>query len=110
MVNYLVQQGVTILARNYTCRSGEVDIIARKGEVIACVEVKMRSTNYFPLSQVVNYTKQKRIISAARRYIAGLGEHNVVVRFDIALVHAEPLPAAQLEYFPNAFTQAERFL
>ena len=105
VADYLTQRGYTILARNYTCRSGEIDIVARKQEVIACVEVKMRATHYFPLSQVVNYTKQKRIISAAHKFIAGLPERNrIVIRFDVALVHE------QIDYFSNAFTQSERAL
>lgn len=47
VVDYLLQQGYTICARNYAIKAGEIDIIARKAEVIAFVEVKMRARRYF---------------------------------------------------------------
>ncbi len=43
-VDFLEQKGYTILCRNYRCRSGEIDIIARKRKLLCFIEVKTRST------------------------------------------------------------------
>lgn len=46
-VRYLKDQGYEILCRNFSCRQGEIDIVAREGEYLCFVEVKYRSTEGF---------------------------------------------------------------
>lgn len=105
---YLVQEGYTILARNYTARGGEIDIIARCCDTIACIEVKTRAADYFALSEVVTPLKQKNIIIAARRYLYEQQLVDVVLRFDVALVNSALQPW-ELTYLPNAFTASSEF-
>ena len=69
VASWLENHGATILARNFQTRVGEIDIIATKGDVIAFVEVKTRSTEYFPIAQTVHFGKQQKIIKTAKMFI-----------------------------------------
>lgn len=109
VVEYLQNEGYAICARNFHIRGGEIDIIARKKEVIAFVEVKTRKVEQFALSEVVTVPKQRKIIRTARAYLFQHHVHDVVIRFDIALVTGE-LAHAQVTYLPNAFTAHEEVL
>ncbi len=98
VARYLEQQGYTILARNFTSKSGELDLIAHKDDVIAFVEVKTRQHHYFATSQVVIPSKQRKIIKTAKYYIMVNQLSEKTFRFDIAIV--SPM---DIEYIPNAF-------
>lgn len=108
VADYLVEKGYTICAHNYSLKGGEIDIIARKDEVVAFVEVKMRTKHYFNLSLVVDYSKQKKIIKTALQYAARHQLNQHVLRFDVALVepHVEDT-AFDITFIPNAFTARE---
>lgn len=103
---WLQQHGYTVLHQNYRCRTGEIDLIARQGDVIAFIEVKLRMNHYFDLSEVITPTKQKRILSAARHYLAYFADQSVNYRFDVALVHKIGA-GFQVEYLENAFEGSE---
>jgi putative endonuclease len=103
---YLQNNGFQIIAHNYRCRGGEIDIIASKEDVLVFVEVKFRTTHYFPLSQIVSPSKQRKIIQTAQWYIMHHAVGDKVIRFDIALVESDNL-AVPLTYIPNAFTQGD---
>lgn len=103
----LQNEGYTLLAQNYTARSGEIDLIAIKDEVIAFVEVKLRTKQYFQLSQVIVPSKQRKIITTAKLFISRnlhLGPKSY--RFDVALVEKEPTQDFAITYIPNAFTES----
>lgn len=98
----LEKDGYTILTKNFRIRGGEIDIIAKKNEVLAFVEVKSRRTIRFPLSQVVTLTKQKTIIRTAKHFLAQSRQTiDTVYRFDVALVTLGDKSA--ITYIPNAF-------
>lgn len=104
---YLQQQGYTICARNYTQRCGEIDIIAQKETVRAFVEVKLRQSHYFALSEVITPSKQRKIIAAARWYNSQeRTQHDLIYRFDVALLEHHGSDY-DITYIPNAFTQGE---
>ncbi len=103
---WLQQHGYTVLRQNYRCRTGEIDLIARCGDVIAFVEVKLRMHQYFDLSEVITSVKQRRILSAARHYLAYFNDQNVNYRFDVALVHKIE-SGFKVEYLENAFEGSE---
>lgn len=106
--DYLIEHGYTVCARNYAIRAGEVDIVARKGDVVAFVEVKMRSKSYFNLSLVVDRSKQKKIITAALHYALKNKYSNYVLRFDIVLVEPDRESSSfEITHIPNAFTASE---
>lgn len=67
---YLEKKGYRILQRNYRCRAGEIDLVARDGVYLVFLEVKYRRDNKAGLGEeAVNAAKQSRIIRAARRYL-----------------------------------------
>ena len=69
--DYLKKNGHKILEKNYKCRYGEVDIIARDGEEIAFIEVKTRPGNpYVRGMYAVDRKKQEHILRCAARYLA----------------------------------------
>ena len=70
VAHYLERYGFTILAKNYAQRTGEIDIIASKDDLIVFVEVKLRTKAHFDLSDVITYSKQKKIIGVAKYYLA----------------------------------------
>lgn len=100
--NHLKNEGYRILDRNFRKRTGEIDIIAQKNEIIAFIEVKFRTSDYFNLSEVITYSKQRKIISAAYSYIAHHQFIDKVFRFDVALVHYIN-NAYTINYIRNAF-------
>ena len=106
VAQHLECEGFTVIARNYHCRNGEIDIIARRDEVIAFVEVKMRVSAMPDFGELVNVTKQKKIITAARRYIAQSTHEDVTYRFDVACVIGDH-DSARLIYIPDAFNSDE---
>ncbi len=103
VAEHLVTDGFVIIDRNYHSPFGEIDLIAVQNNLYAFIEVKLRTANYFPLSQVVNHTKQKKIIKTAHHYIAKHDIQNALFRFDVALVEAHNNQYT-LTYIPHAFT------
>ena len=83
---YLKKQGYEILAMNYRCRIGEIDIIARDGEYLVFVEVKYRSSAAGGApEEAVNYKKQRVISKVASYYLMKeYGTLDVDCRFDVA--------------------------
>lgn len=100
VVDYLIKNNFSILATNFLTKRGEVDIIARKNNIIAFIEVKYRKKQTQCTTELVNISKQKKIIFAAKRYIATLQEESIIYRFDIALVTSEQ---PKITYIENAF-------
>ncbi len=79
-----------ILAMNYRCRLGEVDIIARDGSEIVFVEVKLRRTGgYAPAAEYVTPSKQRKLRLAAESWLAENGLEDPPCRFDVVEVYLE---------------------
>ena len=86
--HYLEGQGLTILARNFRCRSGEVDVVAREGPSVVFVEVKDRGhLGHGEGFDAVTFGKRRRVVRAARLWAAAhsLGEE-ARVRFDVVSI------------------------
>ena len=83
------REGYEIVARNWRCRDGELDLIVRRGPTVVVCEVKTRSSlAYGHPAEAVTPAKQQRIRRLARRWLA---EADLVprperVRFDVAAV------------------------
>ena len=86
--DYLKKHGYTVLGRNYSCRLGEIDIIAQKGRYIVFVEVKMRKNADFARAvEFVTEAKQRRVMLAAELWL-GQNETKRQPRFDVIEVYA----------------------
>lgn len=85
---YLRLHGYRILDQNFSCRSGEIDIVAKKGNFIAFVEVKLRkNADFAEAREFVTYAKQRRTLAAAGLYLAA-HDWDLQPRFDVIEVYA----------------------
>ena len=102
---YLRRKGYRIVERNFRCRQGEIDLIARKGRILAFVEVKLRKDDRFAAArEFVTPAKQARILAAAGLYLASV-EEELQPRFDVIEIYA---PAGErgpvrIEHIEDAF-------
>jgi putative endonuclease len=80
---YLAGLGYEIVERNFTCKMGELDIVARKDSVVVFVEVKSRAESRFGLAQeAVGGLKRRKLLKAAALY-AQLRRLDCPQRFDV---------------------------
>jgi len=67
---FLVKKGLTVIARNYRCKTGEIDLICRDKDTIVFVEVRSRAPSHFASAkESVTLTKQQRIIRTAHLFL-----------------------------------------
>jgi len=100
---YLLSKKYEILDRNYRCRHGEIDIIARRKNILIFVEVKTRRSCAFgsPL-EAVSLKKQRSISSVAQAYLQHNRLFGSAARFDvIAVLLGSGIP--EIEHLENAF-------
>jgi putative endonuclease len=85
---YLREQGYTILARNWRCPAGEVDIVAREGETLAFVEVRTRRRGgrLGTPEESVTPRKQARMVEVAQTYLQEAGLGDVAWRLDVVAI------------------------
>lgn len=88
--DYLEKNGYRILDRNYRCRMGEIDLVARKENTLAFVEVKLRkNTSYGEAREFVTASKQHKLIMAARHYLmTHPWAEEMTLRFDVVEIYA----------------------
>ena len=102
---YLKKQGYKIIERNYRKNYGEIDIIARKGDMLCFVEVKTRHSNTITQPyEAVDFRKQTKIIRTDSAYLIEKRlETNC--RFDVCevFVDKESLKLERINYIDNAF-------
>ena len=100
---HLVEQGIVVLARNWRCDLGEIDIVGRDGDVLVVCEVKTRSGTGFgtPL-EAVTRAKAARLRRLAARWLAEHPGRPAQVRFDVVGVLAPGSGAAQVEHVRGA--------
>lgn len=102
-VAHLLKNGYQILVRNYVYLKGEIDIIARKEEVIAIVEVKTRSTPDFGDPQdFLKPAQIKRLVETAHHFVEELDDPDVQVRFDIVAI-IKNKQGTKVEHLKDAF-------
>lgn len=103
--DYLMAQGLHILARNLRCKAGEIDLIARDGPVLVFVEVRTRRNARFGgAAASVNRAKQEKLTRAAQYFLPRLTERYFAgclpaCRFDVVSLQAE-----RLIWLKNAFS------
>lgn len=105
-VTYLERHRYKILERNFRCRGGEIDIVARDGKTIVFVEVKTRTNGHYgPPQLAVTSFKQRQISKAALTWLAKQRQLDACARFDvISITFSGQMP--QIEHIPNAFELA----
>lgn len=101
-VDYLLKNGYKIIERNYRFDKAEVDVIARKKDVLAIVEVKTRSTsNFGSPEEFVTPKQMQRLVKAVDEYVV-VNDLDVEVRFDIVAIVKEN-KGFKIDHLENAF-------
>ncbi|MBE9610229.1 YraN family protein [Chitinilyticum piscinae] len=71
--SYLERQGLRIVERNWQCRRGEIDLIAREGETLVFVEVRARASARFGgAAASISQAKRAKLLIAAQTYLSSL--------------------------------------
>ena len=104
VARYLRKKGYTLLASQWRCRFGELDLVARDKRGTVCfVEVKLRSQGAIGLPrEFVDARKQERLRTAAAAYLS-IHDIDAPARFYVAEVYAENDGVIRVEYLENAF-------
>lgn len=89
--DYLRKRRYQVLAMNYRCRLGELDIVAQDGAETVFVEVKLRREGgYAPAAEYVTPVKQRRLRLAAESWLQENGGEDRPCRFDVMEVYLDP--------------------
>lgn len=85
---YLRRKGYSVVASNYRCRFGEIDLIARDRKTLVFVEVKLRkNANFAQAREFVDYRKQQRLRTTASLYLS-YHPTTLRARFDVIEIYA----------------------
>jgi putative endonuclease len=96
---YLTQHGMALVSRNWRCRYGEIDIIAREGAVLVFCEVKTRrGTGYGVPLAAITAAKLARIRRLAALWLVETGGHRGPVRIDAVGVLRHPDGRFEIEH------------
>ena len=97
---FLAGQGLTLVARNYRCRGGEIDLICRDGKVLVFVEVRLRrSSGFGGAAASITLGKQRHLTLAAEHYLQKQGWQHCACRFDCVLLDGQTI-----EWVRDAFS------
>jgi putative endonuclease len=103
--NYLKAKGYTILARNWSTKLGELDIIATDQEAIIFVEVRTTTSNQFGYGfQSVDFRKQQKVRRLALQYVQTKKLSGKLIRFDvISVLLGSDRKVQEINHIPAAF-------
>lgn len=102
IASHLEEQGYAILGRNVRVGRLELDVIARRGDLVVVCEVRSRRTDAWVMpAETVDQRKIARIRRATARWLSEQRLGGVDVRFDVASVVLEDPP--RVEYYEDAF-------
>lgn len=104
---YLIQQGLRFLTKNFHSRQGEVDLIMQDQQTLVFIEVKFRKNNNFGGAiSAIPYKKQQKIRQTATFYLQrhGLNAYNTPCRFDVVAMQGQGnTQAPHITWLKNAF-------
>lgn len=101
---YLLAQGFTLVARNFRCPLGEIDIIVKNAQQLIFVEVKQRRSQHFgAAAEMVTPSKQKKIILSAQVFLQQHAKYrHLNPRFDVIALDTSGIEA-EITWIPHAF-------
>lgn len=106
-ISFLKKNKYKIIDKNFSCKLGEIDIIARNKNFLVFIEVKTRKDSEFGLASLaVTHQKRKKISNTAQYYLMK-NKHNLDIRFDIIEVYVKVLKdeiiCEKISHIENAF-------
>lgn len=106
---FLKEKGYEILEKNYKCKIGEIDVIARRQGRLAFVEVKTRTSGQRGVPQeAVDLRKQERIFRLAQWYLKEKRLGEIPVAFDVVAVLWKENEAPEIRLIADAFEKADK--
>lgn len=105
-VQYLEEKGFEIIERNFECKQGEIDIIAKNNreKEIVFIEVKTRTNkNYGEPIEALTYYKQKHIIKSIEYYLYIKELEKAFIRIDVIEVYHKGENRYHVHHIKNAF-------
>ena len=100
----LIEAGLVVLDRNWRSATGEVDIVARDGDVLVLCEVKTRrGVRFGTPAEAVGRRKVERLRRLASEWLAEAGVRPREVRFDVLEVYSPPGRPPQIRHIRGAF-------
>lgn len=100
---FLERHGLQVVAQNFRCRGGEIDLVCRERRTLVFVEVRLRrNANYGGAAASITASKQARIILAARHYLSANAASESDCRFDCVLL--DGLDENRIEWVRDAFS------
>ncbi|WDE06142.1 YraN family protein [Thalassomonas viridans] len=103
--DYLLARGLTLVGKNFSAKTGEIDLLMKESDVLVFVEVKYRKQAFFGGAlAAVSAGKQKKIRRTAEFYLqqAGLNAYNTPCRFDVVTLQGS-IERPQITWLKNAF-------
>jgi putative endonuclease len=102
-LRFLKKKGYRIIEKNYVCKMGEMDIIAREKDTLAFIEVKTRTSMRFgPPQLAVNPSKQRQLSKVALNYLNEKRLNDVKARFDVVAILLGPVNE-EIDLIKDAF-------
>lgn len=99
--SFLLQNGLSVVTRNYHCRYGEIDLIMQDSDFLVFVEVRYRQSSTFGnAAESVDQNKQRKIVFAANHYLQ-IHPSSLATRFDVVAMSANQ----EIEWITNAFME-----
>ncbi len=106
--DYLCQQGMKIIERNFRTPVGEIDIIAKNRKFLVFVEVKTRRSTAFGTPQeAVGARKQRQIIRTAHWYLQNNKNLRLQPRFDVIAILCQSDAAVEVTHIQDAFSLSD---
>jgi putative endonuclease len=100
----LERAGLRVVARRFRLRTGEIDLVAERGDLVVFVEVKTRrSTRYGVPCEAVTPVKQRRMARAALAFLSRTGRLERRTRFDVIEVYADAGGVSRVNHIEDAF-------
>jgi putative endonuclease len=107
---YLSENGYKVLERNFSCRIGEIDIIAVQEDTVVFIEVKTRSSGKFGMpSEAVSLTKQNRMVKTALYYMQKNKLLDYMCRFDVLEIIVDEDNSKRINLIKDAFQYSGKY-
>jgi putative endonuclease len=99
-----LRNGFRLIARNWRCGLGELDLVVRRGRLLVFCEVKTRSTSAVGAGyEAVTWSKRRRLRRLAEAFVSRTPVRPAATRFDVASVHVSRGSAPDVEIYQDAF-------
>jgi putative endonuclease len=98
------RRGYRLLARNWRCPLGEIDLVVAREDVVVVCEVKARtSSSMGPPHEAVDEAKRRKVRMVAEAFLAARGLREARCRLDVAAVRVFPDGRAEVRVYEDAF-------